>query len=88
MISYVSLHQLGYGDIMLPQDAHCDGGGCAHAEFYAPQLLGRGAPNPEGRIYYDAVTCYNEYGQQVRIFATETRWIAEGDWITINAQNI
>ena len=86
-ITYFALHQLGRGDIMLPEDAQLDDDGIARAEFSAPTLVSHAPRSRDGRVYYDAVACYNERGQRERVFATETKWVIEGEWVAISANN-
>ena len=86
MIAFVALHHLGYGDIMLPQEAHLDDEGTARAEFVAPELVSY-KPCKDGSVYYDAVACYNARGQRDRIFSTEPKWLTPGEWVTISAQD-
>jgi len=85
MIAYVALHQLGYGDIMLPQEAEFDDG-AVRAEFYATELVPL-TQSEHGEVYYDAVSCYSTMGHRVRLFSTGPRWVTEGEWVTITAQD-
>lgn len=86
MIAYFALHQLGYGDIMLPTEARQADDGQAEAQFSAPELVcHKHSPDSEGRVYYDAVACYNEYGVRVKLFATESKWLQPGEFVTISA---
>lgn len=89
MIAFVALHQLGYGDIMLPQETLTDDEGIAHAEFVAPELISHRACHDETQaVYYDAVACYNDRGLRERIFATEPKWLTKGELVTVAAQNL
>lgn len=89
MISYFALHQLGFGDIHLPVDAHIDDDGLAVAETAIPEVLSHTPINKkDGSVYYDAVSCYNEYGHRIKLFSTDRKWIKPGDTVMFSANDL
>lgn len=85
-ITYLALHQLGHGDIHLPEEAHADDDGRAVAEFKMGEVLSFLPVNPtDGSVYYDAVSCYDEFGFRVRIFSIGEKWVTQGEYIRISA---
>lgn len=89
MISYFALHQLGYGDIHLPIEAHQDEDGLAVAETAIGEVLSHAPINEvDGSVYYDAVACYNEFGHRVKLFWTDRKWIKSGETVSISANDL
>ena len=85
MIAFFALHQLGYGDIMLPVEACEDDDGQAVAQIELKDLLSHAPIRSDGSVYYDAVSCYNELGCRVKLFAVERSWVTSGDEVNIRA---
>jgi len=87
VIAYFALHQLGHGDIMLPIEAQLDDDtGQSSVSFEARELISHAPINPrDGSVYYDAVSCYNEHGARVKLFATDRKWLRSGEFVSISA---
>lgn len=83
-ISHVALHQLAFGDIMLPLPVEPDAKGFIRMEFTIEEDLTIGLRDALGRVFYDSVSCYNHRGHLSKIFFSTPHTLVVGDVVTIS----
>lgn len=87
-ISHVALHQLAFGDIMLPVSVEQEANGQVTAEFRIEEIPDFGLRNEYGYLYYDSVSCYNERGLFTKMFASKyPTGLMVGDVVTVTAHD-